>query len=193
MKSIYDHNVQIYPLFMSKRSKIQHIAIKSITDNISPKINVIVNDNIYSIVIDITVKIDNNIIMVIESKAYCDFSMFKRAYSEWELIWHKYNNRKIDNEVEAVLFQAENGMEGDIEKYPVFYPLKNPSISKTVNAHIINKREFTNLSYGNIAFLTLYNRKRKSSSEISKENVKIDDNRFNTILNFFVNSFKKYI
>ena len=137
------------------------------------------NGYFYPIELDRAVKIDNQLVLGVECKAYTDNTMLRRALKDFELALKLYPKLLF------CIFQLENGLGGDYGDPRKLKPLGS-------------KRTHTLMSHAptvSLEIITLLDGKRKSDKEIHKkqffkelsiENVALCVKKFRALLEPFV-------
>jgi hypothetical protein len=127
--------------------------------------------------VDIVVRYDGEVIAMVESKSYADFTMFKRYAVEVLGLEDTYPKAKFS------LFQLENALGGD---YDSDLALENLKGSSKVN-------KLLNMLGLKIDVLTMMNGKRQSQKAIHKENCDkpIDEAKLQRAVKYFVDIFSE--
>jgi len=136
---------------------------------------------------DVFVYIDDELVMVGESKAYCDITMFKRTFSEFESI------HMLSRTVAFFIYQVENSLGGEVQKYPsASFSADQSAFSQGFKDLVFNKRTVNPNSNFDFNVLTLLNNKRDSDKEFSAKEKLAEEPRLIQILSYFKENLTKH-
>ena len=128
---------------------------------------------------DLNIYVDERLVVVAEIKTYCDISMFKRAYSEFESIV------AISPACPTfVLFQCENALGGDMHESEVCSDASKMSIN--LSAYLWNRRRLLGEKSPAFHILTARNAKRCSKKEMYMRETPFTKERIHEILKFMI-------
>ena len=136
------------------------------------------NGYFYPIELDRAVKIDNQLVLGVECKAYTDNTMFRRALKDFELAL------KLYPELLFCVFQLENGLGGDYGEASKLKPLGSKR-THTLMSHALKvKLEIITLLDGNRKSKRGIH-KREYFKELPIENVAMCVSKFRSLLESF--------
>lgn len=132
---------------------------------------------------DRNVYVNEELVASNEIKTYCDLSMFKRAYTEFESFGAISQVRPS-----FVIIQCENALGGDIHESAVCSDTF--LMGNNLKAYLSNRRRLLGESSPQVHILTTCNAKRCSKKEMSNKETPFVKERMREILFFMTNLFR---